>query len=213
MANEIANKLNEAQLYQNELILAAMYKHFGLQVERTTGNLIEIPGKSTRKLPEFAGKEVIIKEKNYYHKVFCNVAGPVNFFKVQQAGAITAAINLPYLVMPNNVCFVITGISVTEALNAVQVVGDAPQSLDMGAIVTNQVENARLTMEINKKKVIEDEQLTHLVRNNDAIPNYYRFQDIKVVEPSAGFEISVEFDTAAAKWLEVAVKGYLIEAV
>jgi hypothetical protein len=188
-----ADIFNTTQLQMREIVMAAIYKHYGWEI--INGDWQK--GATGKEIPDLLNKQRITRRDIYDTNYLTIGQDTFKFFDRQAASKPAFYSNLREVSLQGNKMYIFfglvfelaTGASATDAASALlfttpTLVADAP------------VINGQASYRINTKQELDATPVKHLFVNDDAIKNYFRFPEPIVWEPGNTQEFELRLAAA-----------------
>lgn len=198
-----ASLVSAEQLKMKEAVRAAIYRHFGWskqkgQWAKGTGRNIPSPINALR-----------IKRHDVFVRKHLGTTLSHSFFNSYDSTK-PHEYNLDFSTLPADKFYVAAGLEIEQASGAS---GADVATLNFGRISQAELKTANATLEMNGKKIFENQPLKNLVVNDDAVPNYLRFPEMVVLEPNNKVLLTLTIKTSVGDyWAHCALKGFMLEA-
>lgn len=202
-----ADIFNPSQLQVKEIVLAAIYQHYGYE-QNAAGEWK--PGPAAREIPELLDKLRLTRKDLHQIRYLTPTESSFDFFDKAQDPNAPFASNFKEASLTGNKMMVFFGVTGELATGAAA--ADTPDILAFGTPGAGDEEliNGLVSYECNKQKELDTVAFKTLFINDDGIKNYFRFPRIIIWEPSNDQKLSIKLSKAYAAGVHKFAKFSLI---
>jgi hypothetical protein len=208
----IVQLLTTASLELKQMIMAAIYMHYGWE-QTPSGQFARGKNSRTFRVPTEALR---IKRVDYFERVYLDNQTHITLFDKGEVSN-TLRSNFRFATMPQDKFFVIVGVQLRSADGAGTV---DIATLNFDTVTELEVLNGLVNLSVNGEYEVEKEPVDSKFINGESLPNFFRLPEPVVWEPNESMKLELQlakaFDSKNAttpvhKWAEVKLIGYLLE--
>lgn len=204
-----ADIFNVTQLQQEDIVLTAIYKHYGWKNVGGTWTR----GKNGKEIPDLLNKQRITRRDIYDTNYLTPLADTFKFFDRASGAKPAFYSNLREVSLQGNKMYVFFGIMFELATGAGAADAASALLFAQPTLVTDaQVINGQVSYKINTKQELDATPWKSLFVNDDAIKNYFRFPEPIVWEPGnlQEFELrlAAAYGATTYRYARVTVIGF-----